>query len=216
MAHGFDTAASLDDTSTPHRVASSKSNPARRALRPLGGLLRGVRAGWLHSSSALSVPAKPGRPLAVVATLLALAAGVLLTSTLPVQAQAKHAIEYPENVVRVAVARFTATDPENAVRRSRWSLSRCRADAERLRRSARAAACCEFKPRSPDYEMPMRTARHRGHAVRQRRTPWWSRPPTQASDDRDQRGGHGHRHQRGRARDGDAVRGGGRSRRTAI
>ena len=86
-------------------------------LQPLGGLLRSVPARLFRSSS--SLPISASRALGGLAVVLALAVGLLLSSSGPLQAQESSTIEYPENGTG-AVATFTAEDPEG--KSVTWSM----------------------------------------------------------------------------------------------
>ena len=94
-------------------------------LQPLGGLLRSVLARLFHrrssppnpnnppsNRSSSSLPISASRALGGLAVVLALAVGLLLSSSGPLQAQESSTIQYPEKG-EDAVATFTATDPEN-------------------------------------------------------------------------------------------------------
>ena len=95
-------------------------------LQPLGGLLRSVLARLFHRRSSPPNPNNPpsnpisaSRALGGLAVVLALAVGLLLSSSGPLQAQESSTIEYPENGTG-AVATFTAVDPE--MKSVTWSV----------------------------------------------------------------------------------------------
>ena len=103
-------------------------------LQPLGGLLRSVLARLFHRRSSphdpnnppsnrpsSSLPISASRALGGLAVVLALAVGLLLSSSGPLQAQESSTIEYPEKG-EGAVATYTADDPESAGDVA-WSLA---------------------------------------------------------------------------------------------
>ena len=130
-------------------------------LQPLGGLLRSVLARLFHrrssppnpnnppsNRSSSSLPISASRALGGLAVVLALAVGLLLSSSGPLQAQGSSTIEYPENGTG-PVATFTATDPEMAGDIT-WSLKADDDDDEdfKIDKSSGVLSFME----SPNYE----------------------------------------------------------------
>ena len=104
------------------------------STQPLGGLLRSVLARLFHrrasppnpnnpcsNRSSSSLPISASRALGGLAVVLALAVGLLLSSSGPLHAQDSSTIEYPEKGI-TEVATFTAVDPEGADITS-WTLA---------------------------------------------------------------------------------------------
>ena len=131
-------------------------------LQPLGGLLRSVLARLFHrrssppnpnnppsNRSSSSLPISASRALGGLAVVLALAVGLLLSLSGPLQAQESSTIQYPENGTST-VAVFTATDPELAGAVT-WSLA-TGDDAEDFAIDE-ASGVLTFAE-VPDYEIP--------------------------------------------------------------